>query len=313
MTTATDVSVTKFQDFYRSRHLHSAVAGGVSNAIARTCVAPMERVRLQLSVDSTKYNGTLDCFRTIYSTEGIKGFWRGNTINVIRIIPQGAVAFLTKDSFQQLLGGDRPNSLHLATASMLSGMTSMTSIYPLDMVRGRITTNPGVYRGLWHGLTSIYSESGFAGLYKGLGYANIWSMAYYGMQFFTYDSLKKVYIWAYPRYIDSSVATDGEGKAKPLIGPVAGTIFGGVAGASCTTFAYPFELARRKIQVQGLKGRPVLYSGMLDCFKQVSKSEGVLGLYKGLAANMLKSPLNVAIVFGCYESFMQLFARLSGR
>jgi len=167
-----------------------------------------------------------------------------------------------------------------------------------------VTTNPGVYRGLWHGLTSVYSQAGFGGLYKGLWHANLWSISYYGMQFFTYDSLKRGYTWLRR---DSS----NPNAPAPHIGPGLGLIFGGISGATCTSFAYPFELIRRKLQVQGLQGRPVLYKGVVDCGMKVVETQGFLGLYRGLAANMLKSPLNVAIVFGIYEGMMD--ALLKGK
>ena len=103
-------------------------------------------------VDGSKYASTWQCFRSIFEKEGLRGYWRGNTINMIRIIPQGAVAFVAKDFYKEKLGGENPSSLALAAASMASGMTCMTAIYPLDLVRGRVTTTPGAYRGMFDGV-----------------------------------------------------------------------------------------------------------------------------------------------------------------
>jgi len=38
----------------------------------------------------------------------------------------------------------------------------------------------------------------------------------------------------------------------------------------------------------------------------VVSKEGFRGLFRGLGANLLKSPLSIAIVFGTYESLMKL-------
>lgn len=84
----------------------------------------------------------------------------------------------------------------------------------------------------------------------------------------------------------------------------AGLLYGGIAGAACTTAAFPFEFVRRQLQVQGVGGRPFRYKGVIDCTRQVVAERGLRGLFAGLGANLLKSPLNVAIVFGCYETLV---------
>lgn len=76
-------------------------------------------------------------------------------------------------------------------------------------------------------------------------------------------------------------------------------------GSLCVAAAYPLELIRRKIQVQGLGGRPVKYANFMDCTKQVYMNEGGMGaFYKGLGPNILKTLPSVAITFGAYETLM---------
>ena len=70
--------------------------GGISAAVSKTVVAPIERVKLLLQVqdamakkgkDTTgmvKYNGIGDCFARVYKEQGFAAFWRGNLANVIR-------------------------------------------------------------------------------------------------------------------------------------------------------------------------------------------------------------------------------------
>jgi solute carrier family 25 (adenine nucleotide translocator) protein 4/5/6/31 len=77
--------------------------GGVSAAVSKTVVAPIERVKLLLQVqdamskkaskagepvaDLKKYTGIGDCFTRVYNEQGFGAFWRGNTANVIRYFP----------------------------------------------------------------------------------------------------------------------------------------------------------------------------------------------------------------------------------
>jgi len=270
----------------------SGTAGGLANAISRTVVAPLERVRLQMSVDPNKYPNILAAIRGIAKAEGIQGLWRGNVLNVIRIAPQGAISFLCKDICRDALPSDiRNTKVGLALSSMASGAICMTAVYPLDMIRGQITTSPGIYPSWWAGLKQIYAKDGMRGLFKGASHSVSWATVYYGVQFFSYDSLKKLYInyWK------------DRGEVR-TIDTVTGLSLGAVSGAFCVAAAYPLELIRRKLQVQGLGGRPIKYANWWDCAKQVMQKEGgIRGYFKGLPANLVKTPPSIAITFGCYE------------
>jgi len=78
--------------------------GGVSAAVSKTVVAPIERVKLLLQVQDAmgkkgkaaaaegaaemkKYTGIGDCFQRVYREQGLAAFWRGNLANVIRYFP----------------------------------------------------------------------------------------------------------------------------------------------------------------------------------------------------------------------------------
>jgi solute carrier family 25 (adenine nucleotide translocator) protein 4/5/6/31 len=77
--------------------------GGVSAAVSKTVVAPIERVKLLLQVQDAmgkkgkaaaegatemkKYTGIGDCFSRVYTEQGLGAFWRGNMANVIRYFP----------------------------------------------------------------------------------------------------------------------------------------------------------------------------------------------------------------------------------
>ena len=47
-------------------------------------------------VDPGRYPSISQFIRTVLKEEGVRGFWRGNSINVMRIAPQGAIAFFAK-------------------------------------------------------------------------------------------------------------------------------------------------------------------------------------------------------------------------
>ena len=69
--------------------------GGISAAVSKTAVAPIERVKLLLQVqdkikgitEEEKYKGIVDCFVRVNREQGFVSFWRGNLANVIRYFP----------------------------------------------------------------------------------------------------------------------------------------------------------------------------------------------------------------------------------
>lgn len=86
------------------------VAGGISAAVAKTAVAPIERVKLLLQVqqiskqipEEQRYKGILDCLIRLPKEQGLTSYWRGNLANVIRYFPTQALNFAFKDVYKQV-------------------------------------------------------------------------------------------------------------------------------------------------------------------------------------------------------------------
>lgn len=95
-------------------------------------------------------------------------------MNMIRIIPQNAVAFgirgPTKKAVEDAFG---QSALTTLASNSVSGMICITSVYPLDLVRGRITTSPGVYKGIFDATKKIIGAEGVGALFKGIRYDNL--------------------------------------------------------------------------------------------------------------------------------------------
>merc|ERR1712160_56361 len=89
------------------------LVGGVSAAVSKTIVAPIERVKLLLQVQDAmakksdtatmkKYEGIMDCARRVSSEQGNAAFWRGNFANVLRYFPTQALNFAFKDLYKNI-------------------------------------------------------------------------------------------------------------------------------------------------------------------------------------------------------------------
>ena len=76
---------------------------------------------------------------------------------------------------------------------------------------------------------------------------------------------------------------------------------GAIAGMTACTVAFPFQTAWKRLQTQGVGGRPVQYSGMLDVWSSIIKKEGMRGMYAGWPANLIKLAPTGAITFLAVE------------
>ncbi|KAH1010796.1 hypothetical protein HUJ05_005039 [Dendroctonus ponderosae] len=128
------------------------LAGGISAAVAKTAVAPIERVKLLLQVQEVskqitqeqRYKGMIDCFVRIPREQGFASYWRGNWANVIRYFPTQALNFAFKDTYKKVfLDGVNKNTQfwryfagNLASGGA-AGATSLCFVYPLDYARTR--------------------------------------------------------------------------------------------------------------------------------------------------------------------------------
>jgi Mitochondrial carrier protein len=73
--------------------------------------------------------------------------------------------------------------------------------------------------------------------------------------------------------------------------------------------AHPLDVVRKRLQVQGLNGNPVLYKNAMDCFSKVARNEGVSSLYKGLGPACLATVPGTGIAYITYEA-MKRFLKL---
>jgi len=134
-----------------SSFLVDFIAGGSAGAIAKTCTAPIERVKLIIQTQDAnpkiisgevpRYTGIGNCFTRVYSEQGLSAFWRGNFVNVLRYFPTQAFNFAFKDTIKGFFPKSKGFAGKLATnvaAGGLAGAGSLCIVYPLDYARTRL-------------------------------------------------------------------------------------------------------------------------------------------------------------------------------
>ena len=90
--------------------LRSGLAGGVAGCVAKTVIAPLDRVKILFQAsnpDFQKYAGTWSgAFRAvslIYREHGVRGLLQGHSATLLRIFPYAAINFMTYDQAEALL------------------------------------------------------------------------------------------------------------------------------------------------------------------------------------------------------------------
>jgi len=283
------------------------LAGGVSGAVAKTCTAPIERVKLLIqtqdanpkiiSGEVARYTGIVDCFARVTKEQGIKAFWRGNLTNIIRYFPTQAFNFAFKDTIKAMFPKVDKNvdflkffMINMASGG-LAGAGSLMIVYPLDYARTRLASDVGTgkqqFSGLIDCLAKTVKSSGIGGLYNGIGVSIVGIIPYRGVYFGLFDTLS-----GYNPY---------QKEENGLIRASSKFACAQTSAIAAGYASYPFDTVRRRLQMQSEKPREQwVYAGTADCFKKIMKDEGTSALFKGAGANALRT-VGAALVLVLYS------------
>ncbi|OQU86659.1 hypothetical protein SORBI_3003G122300 [Sorghum bicolor] len=128
-------------------------AGAAAGTIAKTVTAPLDRVKILMQTHSVRVAGEsakkgvgfLEAMADIGKKDGLKGYWKGNLPQVIRIIPYSAVQLFSYEVYKKIFrtkDGELSVFGRLA-AGACAGMTSTLVTYPLDVLRLRLAVQSG--------------------------------------------------------------------------------------------------------------------------------------------------------------------------
>lgn len=78
---------------------------------------------------------------------------------------------------------------------------------------------------------------------------------------------------------------------------------GGLAGSTSLMLTYPLDMLRVRMAVDMGPVEKRKYSTVGDCFRKISKTEGIRGFYKGMGVAVAGGFLYRALVFGLYDTF----------
>ena len=279
------------------------LAGAVAGIVSRTAVSPLEVVATAQMVRGGN-KGIIGELTSLFKNEGIKGFFKGNGANCLKVAPTRGVQFFAFEKFKLMLVDWKKKSMGLAddadislspierlVAGGFAGMVASSMVYPIEVVKTMLTMYPGKYGGIVGAFRGVIAEVGPRGLYAGLGPTLVAMFPYVGVEFMIYETAKIAMekIWK---------DEDGNTIALPIIISLG---LGAIAGAAAQTTAHPLDVVRKRLQVQGINGNPVLYKNTMECFSGVAKKEGYGALYKGLGPACVATIPGTGIAYITYE------------
>ncbi|WJX62453.1 hypothetical protein P8452_47447 [Trifolium repens] len=72
----------------------------LDGCITRTCVAPLEKLKLEYIVRGEKRN-IFELIQSIATSQVLRGFWKGNLLNILRTAPFKSVNFSAYDAYRK--------------------------------------------------------------------------------------------------------------------------------------------------------------------------------------------------------------------
>jgi solute carrier family 25 (adenine nucleotide translocator) protein 4/5/6/31 len=280
--------------------------GGTLGAIAKTIMAPVERVKLLMQTQDSnpavlrgevqRYNSIFDCFKRVYSEQGLLAFWRGNLVNCLRYAPQQGSALAFNESLNKMFPNYDPRTdfwkgfgAKLASGG-LAGALANTICYPFDFARTRLASDlksgKPQFNGIWDCIWTTFRNQGITGLYTGWTVTCMGAFVYRAGQLGCFKQIQDLNPYQ---------------KDKGILGAASSFLAVTAARTVVMPFNYPFDTVRRRMMLQSEKAQAErLYKGSWDCFNQVFKKEGSRGMYKGMVPELFRG-VGGSLVVVCFE------------
>lgn len=320
-----------------------AMAGALSSFTTRATCQPLDvlKIRLQLQVgrceyfiwrnqkkklkhlslaqteakSRAKYKNMLHATATIFKEEGVTSFWKGHMPAQYLSIAYGTAQFssfefLTKLSHRAGTWTTDPTFkpvTHFIVGG-LAGVTGTLVSYPFDVVRTRLVAQgvTKVYGGTRDAVRQMMTTEGPPAFFRGIIPAFATIAPYSGFQFAFYTFFSQL--------LQPLITKFNEDLQETKITMTGSLSCGALAGLCAKVAVFPFDTTKKRLQVHGFQhgraglGHTPQYKGMIDCIRQILKSEGIRGLFKGLTPGLVKAVSTTSINFWFYEYFLLILA-----
>lgn len=299
-------------------------SGTLAAVVVRTVLAPLERVKIEYLLNGSALKPEA-LVNVIMQKEGLGGFWKGNMLNIARTAPFKAINFCAFDTYREFVyrsfpEGSDARKIGLLCAGAGAGMTAVITCFPMDVIRTRLLTAGGIerYGSFLACVRRMYREEGLSTFYRGITPALVSMAPNAAVYYSIYDGLKNRRLAQLNEERAAERARNGKrSKSKEADGADAVKtieqknmmLYGAIAGVASEACTYPFEVVRRRMQMQGGRSSTAIVFGrkalmaMASTLRSVSKDAGIRGLYAGLGPSCIQVLPSAALGYYTYEMF----------
>jgi solute carrier family 25 protein 42 len=189
----------------------NVLAGGLAGMVAKSFVAPLDRIKILYQVSSAKFHvwQLPTVVRNIVENEGVAALWKGNFATMIRVFPYSGVQFMVFDRCKLFFlreHEERGQYLSILppaaqqrrkygltpseslVAGMMAGTVSVLVTYPLDLTRAQLAVlrrhrDGSPTRSFVGVLGDNYRHRGLVGLFRGITPTLLGILPYSGVAF----------------------------------------------------------------------------------------------------------------------------------
>lgn len=271
--------------------LESAFTGAVASSLANTVVYPLDRsktiIQTQLrnkDEESKKYNNVIECIIEIFKESGFKGLYQGLSASVFGNFVQTFSYFfcysVLKKEYIRLKGSQRSklSTIEELSLGIVSASFGQLFTNPINVISTRQQTiNDSEKAKFVNVVKQIYKESNgdITQFWKGLKVGLVLTVN----PSITYTSYQK---------LKTIIFTNDANN----LGPLQNFILGVLSKAISTMATQPLIVAKASLQRASSK-----FKSFQEVLLYIYKSEGLLGLWKGLIPQLSKGVIVQGLLF----------------
>lgn len=281
--------------------LKTFLAGGVGGTCLVFVGHPLDTIKVRIQTMeiikgvAPPYSGTFDCMKKTVKSEGVRGLYKGMAAPIVGVTPMYALCFFgygigqkiftTEDTYKNM---NTENLVRIGLAGATSGIFTTPILGPGERIKCVLQVQKSLdgksrYSGPMDCAKQLYKEGGLRSVFRG------------SMATMARDSLASAFYFSTYELLKQKLTPVGE--SSPGIG---GTLLaGGTAGILNWAVALPIDTMKSRLQVAADGKYP---HGMRSVFADIYRHDGLLSLYRGFSAVMLRAfPANAACFLG-YET-----------
>ena len=242
-------------------------------------------------------------------THVYQALWKGNVPAELLYLFYGGIQFSAYRSCASLvdtIAPGFPSTAESFVCGAIGGAIATTVTHPLDLLRTRFAAQgrQRVYHSLIGSIRDIYRHEGPKGYFQGLGAGVGQVVPYMGVFFAAYEGLRVPLArlhWSF-------------GSSDAVAGVLAAVL--------AKTAAFPLDLVRKRLQVQGPTRARYVYRDQIPVYRHrtvihslstIVATEGWRGLYGGLTVSLLKAAPTSAITMWTYERVLNFLVESDRR